>query len=374
MRPADDAHITPYVGGPGNGPGTTRLRLAWSAGALMAVARRWAGFLIVAAAVLGIGYLVAAIGWPALPALWAATLPPAEGIAVVLLHSLPATALAWGLREALLPAHWLAAERALPLRAGQRAAADLAVAALAQSPLFALYGLSLLSWWHADPVWLRGHWPAGIAFVAASITLSLAGAVALLAWRRRLPRPRRSEQLIAVIAGAPRSLSAWHALILLPLWRGPARPVLTTLLLTLAGLLLCLLGATAIWPDEPRWCLAGYAALAMAGCTRAYALAQRSLEPLLAAAAPLPIRPGFGPLALRLLALSPALLAWPALALLLVLGQWPLAPLAAPLFALAAVLAPALQLWSPATQPEPRAALWMLCLVLSVALATEILR
>lgn len=347
------------------------MRLAWSASALRAVARRWAGFLLVGAAVLGIGYFVAAIGWPALPALWAATLPPAEGIAVLLLHSLPAIALAWGLREALLPAHWLAAERALPLRAGQRIVADLAVAALAQGPLFVLYGLSLLSWLHADPSWLRGHWAKGLAFVLASALLSLGGAVALLAWRRRLPRPRQASERQA---GAAQRLSAWRALILLPLWRGPAQPALTTLLLTTASLLLCLLGAGAVWPEEPRWCLAGYAALAMAGCTRTHALARRGLEPLLAAAAPLPIRRRFGPLALRLMALSPVLLAWPALALLLVLGSWPLAPLAAPLFLLATVLAPALQLWSPATQPEPRAALWMLSLVLSVALATEILR
>jgi len=347
------------------------MRLAWSAGALLAVARRWAGFLLVGAAVLGIGYFVAAIGWPALPALWAATLPPAEGIAVLLLHSLPAVALAWGLREALLPAHWLAAERALPLRTGQRIAADLAVAALAQSPLFVLYGLSLLSWRHADPDWLRGHWAEGLAFVLASVALSLAGAVALLAWRRCPPRPRIAAERHA---GGLQRVGTWRALVLLPLWRGPAQPALTTLLLTTAGMLVCLVGASAIWPEEPRWCLAGYAALAMAGCTRSHALARRGLEPLLAAAAPLPIRRGFGPLALRLLALSPALLAWPVLALLLALGPWPLAPLAAPLFALATVLAPALQLWSPATQPEPRAALWMLSLVLSVALATEILR
>ncbi|MDY0744701.1 hypothetical protein SNE35_09290 [Paucibacter sp. R3-3] len=349
----------------------TRMRLAWSAGALLAVARHWAGFLLVGASVLGIGYFVAAIGWPSLPALWASTLPPAEGLGLLVLHSLPAIALAWGLREALLPAHWLAAERALPLRTGQRVTADLAVAALAQSPLFVLYALSLLSWRHADPDWLRSHWAKGLTFVLASVALSLGGAVALLAWRRRQPRLRIAAERQA---GGLQRIGTWRALILLPLWRGPAQPALTTLLLTTTGLLLCLLGAGAIWPEEPRWCLAGYAALAMAGCTRTHALARRGLEPLLAAAAPLPIRGGFGPLALRLLGLSPALLAWPALALLLVLGPWSLAPLAAPLFMLAAVLAPALQLWSPATQPEPRAALWMLSLVLSVALATEILR
>ena len=351
-------------------PRLVRMRLAWSTGALLAVARRWAAFLLVSIAVLGIGYFVAAIGWPAMPVLWASSLPSPEGLAVMVLHSGAATLLAWGLREALLPGHWLLAERALPLEWQQRSTADLAVIALAQSPLFALYACSLLSWWQADPAWLRGHWPRGLAFMAGSVALSLASAAGLLALRRKQPRPRGRQDL--TLAGRTR-LAPRTALILLPLWRGPARSVLTTLVITALGLGACLLGA-ALSASEPRWWLAAYAGVAMLGCTRAHALAHRELGPLLAASRHLPLPQRFGPRALGLLALAPVLLAWPLLLTLILSGPWRLAPMAAPLYLLAALIAPALQLSAPSAQTEPRAARWMLCLVLWVALATEILK
>ncbi len=365
--------VTVYADG---APGLVRMRVAWSAVALLALLRRWAGFVIVAIAVLGIGYFVAAISWPALPALWASSLSWPEGSAVLVLHSSIATALAWGLREALLPRHWLAAERALPLSRLQRSQADLAVVALAQSPLFVLYAVSLLSWWHADPAWLHGHWGRGAAFLAASVGLSLASATALMAARRRQARPVRDKgSAPASAAGLRGRLSPFAALILLPLWRGPARPVLAVLTLSFSGLLLCLAGAAFVWPDEPRWCLAAYAFIAMTGCTRAHALSQRMLGPLLlAAGANLPLPRLFATQALRLLALAPAAVAWPLLLGMMLIGPWHLASLAAPLFVLAALLAPALQLWAPAAQAEPRAAAWLLSLVLWIALATEILQ
>ena len=353
------------------------MRLAWSAAALLAVLRRWAGFLVVAMAVLGFGYFIAAIGWPALPVLWASSLSWPEGLALTLLHSGLATALAWGLREALLPRRWLLAERALPLTWPHRSRADLAVVALAQSPLVLLYAASMLSWRLADPAWMRGHWGRGAGFLAGSVLLSLASATALMALRRRQKaRPQRRSSEPRATPGSPPTarLSPLKALIFLPLWRGPARPVLAALTLTFSGLLLCLAGAACLWPEEPRWCLAGYAFIAMTGCTRAHTLAQRSLAPLLAAAANLPLPRLLGTQALRLLSLSPAALAWPLLMGLMLCGPWPLAPLAAPLFATAGLAAPALQLWAPSTQAEPRAATWMLSLVLWIALATEVLQ
>lgn len=354
------------------------MRLAWSLAALLAVLRRWAGFLLVGMAVLGVGYFVAAIGWPALPVLWASGLPPAQGGAVLLAHAGLATALAWGLREALLPAHWLQAERALPLRWTQRSGADLLVVALAQSPLFLLYAASLLSWRHADPAWLRGHWGRGLAFMAASVLLSLIAACALLAWRRRSPRARPA----ATWPGSPSLHHQNHsprpnptrALLLLPLWLGPARPVgFVLLLLGTAGLLACLLLAW-LWPAQLRWWLAAYALLAMIGCQRVHALAQRCHGPLLAAGLSLPLPAGFGPRRLRLMALAPIALSWPALLILLLGGPWPLSPLAAPAYLLAAWLAPAAQLWAPSAQAEARAGRWLLGPVIWVALATEILK
>lgn len=354
------------------------MRLAWTAGALLALLRRWAGFLLVVMAMLGIGYFVAAIGWPALPALWASSLPPAQGLAVLLAHAGIALLLAWGLRETLLPRHWLQAERALPLSWRQRSAADLLVVALAQSPLFLLYLASLLSWRHANPVWLRGHWDRGLLFMAASVLLSLLGATALLAWRRRVPRPSaaaRSSYRSASGDTAGR-LGAWRALVGLPLWRGPARPVAGALLLGTAGLIALLLLAWQ-WPLALKWFLAGYALVAMIGTLRVHSLVQRCHGPLLLAARSLPLVASFERRVPRLLALASGALCWPLLLATVLLlpahaGLPALSPLTTPAYLLAALLAPALQLWGPSAQGEARAARWLLSLVLWVALATEI--
>ena len=351
-------------------PGLVRMRLSWSASALLALLRRWAGFIVVMAGVLGIGYLVAAIGWPALPVLWASSLPWPEGIAVLLAHASIATLLAWGLREALLPARWLLAERALPLTAAQRARADLTVVALAQSPLFVLYGASLLSWRHADPAWLRGHWSRGLVVMAASVLLSLGMSVGLLALRRlQRYRPRR---LAKARTGGDR-LRAWTALLLLPLWRGPARPVALVLALTTA-VLLSLLGAVALGVADLRWCLAGYALAVMAGCTQAHARALLVYAPLIAASNALPLASLAWPRHLRMLALLPLMLTWPLLLALLLTGSWPLSSLITPVFLLAAWAGPFLQMIAPSPQAEARAARWLFALAVWVALATEILK
>jgi len=348
------------------------MRLAWSAAALLALLRRWAGFLVVVAAVLGIGFFVAAIGWPALPVLWASSLPMAAGLAVLMAHAGAATALAWGLREALLPARWLLAERALPLTAPQRALADVTVVALAQSPLFALYAASLLSWWHVDPAWLRGHWPRGLAFMAASLVLSLSVSTGLLALRRvQWHRPGRLAT--APHHGERRRLRAWTALLLLPLWRGPARPVALVMGLTTAALL-GLLGAVASGVADLRWCLAAYALTAMAGCTQAHARALLAYAPLIAASQALPLAARAWPRHLRVLALLPVALSWPLLLALLLSGPWPLSPLIAPVYLLAAWAAPLLQSIAPSPQAEARAARWLFALAVWVALATEILK
>ena len=348
------------------------MRLAWSAAALLGLLRRWAGFVVVVAGVLGIGFFFAAIGWPALPVVWASSLPIAEGLGVLVAHASVATALAWALREALLPARWLLAERALPLSAGQRARADLAVVALAQSPLFLLYAASLLSWWHVDPVWLRGHWPRGLVFMAASIVLSLGMSIGLLALRRvQWHRPRHSET--PTRSPERRPLRAWTALLLLPLWRGPARPVALVLGLTTA-VLFGLLGAVAAGVADLRWCLAGYALAVMAGCTQAHARALRVYGPMIAATHSLPLAAGAWPRHLRALALLPVLLSWPWLLALLLNGPWQLSPLIAPIYLLAAWAAPLIQFIAPSPQAEARAARWLFALVVWVALATEILK
>ena len=365
------------------------MRLAWSARALLAVLRRWAGFLVVGAGVLGVGYFVSAIGWPALPVLWASSLTAPASWAVLIAHASIATVLAWRLREALLPAHWLLAERALPLTVAQRTRADLAVVAMAQSPLLLLYAASLLSWRHVDPHWLRGQWPRGLGFMAGSVVLSLASAVALLALRRRQGRVASREELDELEeleelderrlpAGqqcklqAKHRMRAWTALLALPLWRGPARPVAALIALTTAALVALLAGAAA-GAVELRWALAGYALVALAGCSQTQAQALRCFAPLIEASRSLPLAaPGWA-LRLRGLAMLPVLLSGPLLLALLLSEPQRLSPWIASAYLLAAGVAPLLQFIAPSLQAEARAARWLLALAVWVALATEIL-
>ncbi|MBT9491970.1 MAG: hypothetical protein IV107_06395 [Paucibacter sp.] len=350
------------------------MRLRWSAAELKALRRRWAAFIAVVAAVLG-QFFATLIGWPALPLFWASEQSGLLGQSAVVLHALPGLLLCWGLREQLLPRHWLDAERALPLRRRELLLADLAVITLALLPLALLYSISIAAWRYADPAWMRGLWPVALINFALSLLLSLLAAAALMQVRRR-PRVGAAPLAGPVSRRTPPSsavMSSSWALLLLPLWRGPARPVLHVLLLAGIALAAALLAALR-WPQQASWALAVYTLLAMGLSARLHAQALRCYAPLMQASQVLPLRPTFWPQRLLLLALTPALLAWCALLALLMLGPWRLAPLAAPLFFAYGLLAPALpMLAAPGSSAESRAGRWLLSWALWVALASEAL-
>ncbi|MEH0166584.1 hypothetical protein [Roseateles microcysteis] len=349
------------------------MRLRYSAAALWALARRWGAFVLVLAALLG-QYAGQAIGWPALPLFWAVSLPLWPGIAVVVAHALVATMLSWALRDALLPRHWLEAERALPQPRAAVYRADAAVVALAQAPLLLLHALSWLSWRLHQPAWMHGLWLGSAVAFAASLLLGLALGVLLLRWRRQPGRARWMRGTQIASASRPR---VWAALLLMPLWRGPARPLGLWLLAVATGLLICLQQA---WhaPEHLRWWLAGYAFVALLGSSRALALAERDLQGLVDASLPLPLPARAWHHARRMLALAPVLLCWPLLLLMMLAGPWQLAPLAGPLSLLAALLAPVLALYLPADPgrkgDEIRAARWLLFLAVWIVLVTECLK
>lgn len=350
--------------------GLLQLRLRWSAAELKALLRRWAAFTLVVAALLG-QFFATLIGWPALPLFWASQQTPAVGLAVVVLHALPGLLLCWGLREQLLPAHWLEPERALPLRRRQLLAADLAVIALALLPLALLNLISIAAWRRADPAWMAGLWPAALGNFMLSLLISAAAAAALLQARREPTLAGATPLARSVAPASELGLSQallWHALR-----RGPARPVLHLLLFAGAALAAALL-ATLIWPQQASWALAAYTLLAMGLSARLHAQAQRCYARLIQECRALPLPSCFWPRRLMLLALAPALLAWCALVLLLLLGPWTLAPLAAPLFVAYGLLAPALPMLArTGGSPEARAGSWLLVWALWLALASEAL-
>ncbi|MCZ8073373.1 MAG: hypothetical protein O9341_04500 [Paucibacter sp.] len=349
------------------------MRLQWSRAELAALLRRWAAFLAVVAAVLG-SFISTLIGWPALPLFWAmqADTVSALSLAALLGHALPGLLLAWGLREALLPARWMPFERALPLRRADLVRADLGVLALALLPWALLNLISFAAWRAARPAWMQGLWLQALLGFAFSLLLSAGGALALMQWRRRSGRPARRAAAAGKATGR-QTVSTWTALLCLPLWRGPARPVLHGLLAALLALLLCLAAA---WhfPVHAAWALAFSTLLTQGFCARLQAQARQCYAPLQAASAMLPVSPQAWSLRLYALALLPALLAWLSWAVLLAQGPWSLGPRAMPAFFVAAVAAPALALWRPENlSPEARAGRWLLSWGIWVALASEVI-
>lgn len=350
------------------------MRVRYSATALWALTRRWGAFVAVFAALLG-SYAGQAIGWPALPLFWAVSLPALPGLAVVLAHALIATLLVWALREALLPRRWMEAERALPLARAEAWAADAAVVALTQLPLGLLYLTSWISWRLHAPAWMRGLWFSSALALLASSLLGLVLGVLLLRWRRQ-PLYWRG-QLPSIATAASKPPPVWVALLLIPLWRGPARALGLWLVACFTTLLLCLQQAW-LAPEQLRWWLAAYAGITLLSASRGLTLARRDLQALADASLPLPLRPRAWHHAQHLLALAPALLAWPLLVAMLMLGPWSLAPLAGPLFLAAGLAAPVLTLYLPAASgragDEVRAARWLLFLTVWIVLATECLK
>lgn len=349
------------------------MRLQWSRAELAALLRRWAAFLAVVAAVLG-SYVSTLIGWPALPLFWAmqADTPAALSFAALLAHASPGLLLAWGLREALLPARWMPFERALPLRRTDMVWADLGVLALALLPWALLNLISFAAWWAASPAWMQGLWLQALLGFVFSLLLSAAGALALMQWRRRPMHPARRAGVADTTTGR-RAASTWTALLWLPLWRGPARPVLHGLLAALMALLLCLAAAWR-FPAHAAWALAFSTLLTQVFCARLQAQARQCYAALQVASAMLPLPPQAWSRRLYALALLPALLAWLSWAALLALGPWSLGPRATPAFFIAAAAAPALSLWRPEKlSPEARAGRWLLSWGIWVALASEVI-
>ena len=358
------------------------MRLRWCGQALRALVKRWGVYFAVAAVAFGAGtsgasgMVLAAASGLVLP-LFIASAHGAWLLPAVLLQALAGAALVWGLRSLLWPVSWADAERALPLTPAQTLLSDAAVVLLAMLPLWLLYGLGAATVLGNHPPWLQATRWLGVA----ALLLACAGGVAVgVALLQRLRQPVLG-QLASTGSGQPaasarpfalpRSTHWLRALIGLALWRGPARRTawacaVGTALLALPGAALLLLGAGA------GWCLAGFAALAMAVVARVNKLSRLEFDPLFADCAHLPLA------AAPLRQSRVALCLWPlvpGLTVLCMALRWSeVRPAVLAAYALACVASCAIEVWAASVDASAKSSRWLLCLALCVALATEVMR
>ncbi len=354
------------------------MRLRWCRLALASFLRRWGAYILVSALVIGAGSgtptaaVAGVAGWTVVPLFHAASQGPWL-LPALLLQGAAGAACLWAMRPLLWPRAWADAERALPLARAERRRSDAAVVAIALVPWVLLQAAGAAAAIAARPHWLMPVLGRALAALAAAQALAWAAGIGMLALRRRAGQPRARAPGRSTSAGAgaasPRRRGWAHALLLLPLLRGPAQR--TGRLLAAASALLCGPGLLLLWrPTALGWWLALLAVLALVLVSRAHALAREEFAPLLAAAEVLPISPARlarARDALCLLPLAPALLVLAAgLAAVPLRPGWLLA------YLVSCTGSCALQVFTHAEQDADRSARWLFLLVLSLALASEV--
>ena len=360
------------------------MRLRWCGLALRAFIARWGAYVLVTGFVLSAG----ASGWEqVLQAIAAALVLPLFSasrhgwllLPATLAQALAGAAAVWGARSMLWPLHWAESERALPLSRGETIRSDLLVVLLVLTPLMLLYAAGAVSVLAHRPAWLRETQGRALAALALAAVSSLGLGAALLQWQRGYRAGaaavrRDDDHAVPAVTGAG-ALSAWHALILLPLWRGPARRTGVTLVSGSAALVLVAalpgaLGWVAGWP----WLLAAWAAIALLAATRINHLARLELSELLQACAVLPVdlrglrRTGS---ALGLLPLLPGGAA--VLTAIVISPPAGLRPAVLLAWALACVLACVIEIFAGPQPASDKAARWWFSLIVCACLASEVL-
>lgn len=348
------------------------MRLGWCRLALVLFLRRWGIYIVVGALAFGAGsstpaHAIAGVAaWTVMPIFSAATHGPWL-LPGAVLQALVVLGCVWGLRALLWPQRWREAEAALPIDPRLRLRSDLIVVAVALLPLVLLQAAG------AGAMLAGRRGAPGSVLAVATLVLSNAAALAAgVALLQRLRRPaggwRAPARPVPSVSGVLHGGWPW-ALLLQPLWRGPARR--TGRLLALGGFALAVPGAVMGWqPTLLPWMLALLAAAGLLLVTRLNGLSREEFEPLFEAAVMLPLRPSSLQRLRALLCLAPLLPACAALLPGLVATPWrPMVLLAYAAAVLAACLA---EVVSRPAEPSDKAARWIFSLVLCLALASEV--
>ena len=350
-------------------------RLRWCRAALRDFLRRWAAYVCVALLVFG----VAAPGSLFLPLVrasdqgwWLLPMTALYGV----LGMLPVVLT----RPLWWPPQWADAERALPLAAHTLVASDRRVALWVMLPWQGMLVVGILLWLQqggAAAPGMRGSCAAWAvsALVAWAGSVLWMQAVRARAGQRRGPAIDEAKRVGGVFSGPSiRPLTWTSALIVLPLLREPAqrtaRALAVGVLSNIAGSIGVAVAGTAM-----GWALGALAAAALIATSLLRVRFDQELTPLYFASANLPIPPRRWYAARLLLLTLPVLVGLVCLAVVLLTHaapslRWPV------LAAYAVVLALSCAWEATPTvpgQPFNHAPRWLLTLVLTVCIGSEVL-
>jgi hypothetical protein len=366
----------------------SQVRFAWCKAALVSLLRRWG--IYVAAGLLILGgsgtAMMAIAAWAVTPLFQAAQHSIIQGSLLTLGYALLGGAIVLGLSPWLWPRAWAEAEQALPIDKTDRRRSDVIVVLLALTPLFTIYALGTVSWFVQFPVWLQEVWARAILMFAVAMALAVGLGTAVLERRRTLPpkstarwRFRAKQRVSGLHHNPSHRLSAAMALVILPMLRGPAQRSGRFFAWTLATLVGCVLALFAA-PRLASWWLAAFAALAQAMVTRLNVVVAADMEPLHEACSALPISPSTLKFARRVLVLAPLVAGQLLLSAAIGLGNVNVRSSIFATYLLASLLCNLALVIAVSTKaplgtredPAARASWWLVTLVLSIALASEV--
>lgn len=372
-------------------PGPTLIEaLSWPAqrwlycrNALRQRAKRWAGWAAMALLLANIGSndpvatTLGLLGLGVMP-LFAASQAglPAWCLATAVYGGLISLLLR-ALRPVLWSARWLDSTQALPLPAASLRHSDRLVLGVALAPVALLLVTGWAVWASHAP---DRRWAAAAAVASALAAAYGVGCRLLRAWRSPPAPLRATLRQARATATLPRlsaPLPAWRALVWQAWWQGPAQRTGRWLLGGAALLLGMGVWASFTWPAQLPWTLAVTSLGSWVWLTRAQALSDEQLAPLLVVAAThLPLT------ATRLQRWRQLSVLAPAWSLVSLLGG--LAAMAAPTGLLRPTVLCAwwlcllamftLEVMWPPAEVANRSARWWLFSVVLVALSSEVLR
>jgi hypothetical protein len=367
----------------------SQIRFAWLKARLILFFKRWAIYISIGLIVLGgsVDGTLALLSLLVAPILQAPQQPLFHALLICVGYGLVGGLIVLGLSSLLLPPHWREAESALPIESRERVKSDLTVVVLGLSPLISVYCLGLAIWLIESPKWLQDDWLKSLLFLTGAVGLSIYFGFKILNYRRNLSQVsnltwpfQSTKNQSGNSSQRPPSLSNTMALVVLPLLRGSAKRSATLFILTLVVLCSCVM-ALVIFPTWGSWALAAFTVFSQTLVSRLYQEVKLEMTPIKDACAFIPVRSDWLDKAFGYFIVMPHLLGMVFLYVALTVSEMPFRFSVFIGFLLFSFLGNLLLVVSSSKpsklgqreDPSAQVSWWLLILVISIALSTEVL-